>query len=67
MNRMSSPTMPPLTKAISESSTVQRAAQSRLSRMTEKVNSDMAHPLTFGKTMRPMPRSSARVPTASSR
>ena len=63
MNSRISPTMPPQTNAISDSTTVHCVAIRRFDRMSQKLNCSMVH---FAlNTMRPRPRSSERVSIAS--
>ena len=66
MNRIASPTMPPPTKAMIDSSTVHRAAHSRFDKITQKLKSAIV-PQPFGNTSRPTPRRMARVTMASIR
>ena len=63
MNSRISPTMPPQTKAISDSTMVHCVAIRRFDRMSQKLNCSMAH---FAlNRRRPRPRSSERVSMAS--
>ena len=65
MNSSTSPTMPPQTNAISDSTIVHCVAISRFDRMSQKLNCSMAH-LALNMT-RPSARSSERVSIASRR